>query len=228
MNRVYLVLIVAVMLIGCPAEPDVEIENDVGVDGNVGSDLDADPGEPDADPEEPDADPGEPDTWEPEESPLTANEQELYDLINAYRVDNGLPEIPLSYSLTVVARAHVQDLIDHGSEILIPGQCNLHSWSDYGPWTGCCYDPDHSQAACMWNKPSELTNYTGHGFEISVSGAWSPQSAMSAWQGSAGHNAVILNQGQSWSTPWLAMGVGIDGGYSHVWFGRVTDPDDFP
>ncbi len=169
------------------------------------------------------------DSGEPEVAALTDSERELYELINAYRVENGLPEVPLSYSLTMVARAHVDDLNDHSSEIVIPGECNLHSWSDHGPWTGCCYDPDHTQAACMWNKPSELTNYNGEGFEISywTSGSAFPEAALNSWRGSPGHNAVILNEG-TWSVPWLAMGVGIDGNYAHVWFGRFPDPDDFP
>jgi len=155
-------------------------------------------------------------------SPPTGEAAALYDLIMAYRADNGLPSIPLSRSLTIVAQTHVEDLIAYRSEVLV-GTCNLHSWSNHGPWQGCCYTPDHAQASCMWNKPRELTVYTGDGYEISASGVSQAQSALNLWKNSSGHNAVILNQG-SWSTPWKAIGIGMGGGYAHVWFGRNVDP----
>ncbi len=167
---------------------------------------------------------------DPDPDPITGlsqEEHELYVLINDYRVANGLPEIPLSVSLTVVARAHVQDLIDHGSTVLSE-TCNLHSWSDHGDWTGCCYTSDHAQAQCMWDKPGELTNYPSAGFEISVSGAFSAAGALSSWQGSPGHDDVIMNRGTWEDSTWRAIGVGIEGGYSHVWFGTSNDPDEFP
>ena len=77
----------------------------------------------------------------------------------------------------------------------------------------------------MWDKPDELTVYTGNGYEISHggSGTVSPTSALNGWKNSSGHNDVILNQG-IWTTPWGAMGVGIDGSYAHVWFGHQADP----
>ena len=59
-----------------------------------------------------------------------------------------------------------------------PPECNLHSWSDKGPWSACCYTPDHAQAQCMWDKPSELTNYPGNGYEISAAGYDSAQAAL--------------------------------------------------
>ena len=158
--------------------------------------------------------------------PLTPIERDLYEAINDYRAEEGLAAIPLSYSLTFVARTHVQDLIDHGSVVLV-GDCNLHSWSDQGSWTPCCYTPDHAEASCMWNKPRELTNYSGSGYEISTTAASSAQSALSSWQGSSAHRAVILNQGVWESMTWRAIGIGIDGGYSHVWFGTQADPDDW-
>ncbi|MBA2661181.1 MAG: hypothetical protein H0U74_02720 [Bradymonadaceae bacterium] len=155
---------------------------------------------------------------------LTASEQILFDAINAYRQENSLAPIALSYSLTAVARAHVKDLNDHRATVLV-GTCNMHSWSGHGPWSACCYTPDHAQASCMWNKPREITNYPGNGYEISASTA-NPTTALSLWKNSSGHNAVILNQG-IWTQTWRAMGIGAEGGYAHVWFGRELDPDSF-
>ena len=62
-----------------------------------------------------------------------------------------------------VAEAHVQDLSYNQP---VGGQCNMHSWSDRGSWSGCCYTDDHAASQCMWDKPRELTRYPGNGFEI--------------------------------------------------------------
>ncbi|RAL23002.1 hypothetical protein DL240_08925 [Lujinxingia litoralis] len=76
----------------------------------------------------------------------------------------------------------------------------------------------------MWQKPGELSIYPGLGYEISaMSTRMTPESALSLWQGSPGHNAVILNQ-EGWTQPWQAIGVGIAGDYAHVWFGHEPDP----
>ncbi len=149
------------------------------------------------------------------------DDMELYRLINAYRVENGLPELPLSPSLSLVARTHVMDSRQNMPD---QGECNLHSWSNEGSWGGCCYTSDHAEAQCMWDKPRELTAYPGNGYEISARGSGSAEGMLNLWKGSPGHNNVILNAG-SWTQPWGAIGVAMDaGGYSHVWFGHEADP----
>jgi len=50
-----------------------------------------------------------------------------------------------------------------------------------------------------------------------------PRNMLRCWQGSPGHNAVILNQGVWARRPWRAMGVGIDQGFAVVWFGEEPD-----
>ena len=149
-------------------------------------------------------------------------ELELYEAINDYRAANSLPPIPYSPSLSRVARTHSTDLLQESPHTV--GDCNLHSWSDAGPWSSCCYTPDHAEAACMWDKPRELTDYPGNGYEISVFGTTTAQDALDAWKGSAGHNNVILNL-EGWvDFPWSAMGVGADGAFINVWFGGESDP----
>ncbi len=153
---------------------------------------------------------------------LTVEEEKLYTLIMNYRKEKGLPSIPLSPSLTKVAQAHVKDL--HFNK---PDQnaCNMHSWSSKGAWSSCCYTDDHAEAACMWDKPREMTNYTGNGYEIAF-GAYgmdaTASGAMAGWKGSPGHHAVIINQGM-WKTPWNAIGIGIYEGFAVVWFGKELD-----
>lgn len=82
----------------------------------------------------------------------------------------------------------------------------------------------------MWDKPRELTNYKGDGYEISF---WStyeydtPEEAAKAildgWKKSSGHNDVIMNKSIWRDVRWQAMGVGINGEYTNVWFGKEED-----
>ncbi|MFM7234380.1 MAG: CAP domain-containing protein [Flavobacteriales bacterium] len=153
---------------------------------------------------------------------MTSEEQALFDLIMNYRKTKNLPSIPFSPSLTIVAQTHAKDLAENNPD---QGRCNLHSWSGKGNWSQCCYTDDHAKAQCMWNKPSELTSYSGNGYEIS---AWSSEDitaeeALSMWKSSPGHHACVINSG-IWKQPWQAMGVGIYQGYALVWFGNEVDP----
>ena len=139
-----------------------------------------------------------------------------------YRYSKGLTKIPLSKSLTFVAQTHVKDLVNNKPDV---GNCNMHSWSNKGNWTPCCYTDDHARAKCMWNKPSELTSYKGNGYEIAHwnSGTATAEGALSGWKRSSGHNAVIINQGVWDSHPWKAIGIGIYKGFAVVWFGEERD-----
>lgn len=162
-------------------------------------------------------------TGDPCSTALTPQEQELYSLVMEYRKSLGLGEIPLSPSLSFVAKTHVRDLEKHNPR----GKCNMHSWSADGKWSSCCYTSDHAQAKCMWHKPKELTGYSGYGFEIStvIFGAqMTPGQALRSWKSSAPHNAVMINQGIWRSHPWKAIGIGMYGKYAVIWFGKEADP----
>ncbi len=146
---------------------------------------------------------------------------ELVQVINDYRVSRGLPAIPVSDAMMTVAVAHAQDLA--AAYDTFAAGCNLHSWSDDGPWTGCCYTSDHAQAECMWNKPRELTDYPGNGYEISAAGYDSAQAALAGWQSSSGHHNVIINADIWEDITWQAIGGADVGGYQVVWFGAEAD-----
>lgn len=161
---------------------------------------------------------------------LNLYEQALYEQLNQYRQLNGLHKIELSYSLTRVAQLHSHDLATN--EPHRHRNCNLHSWSKNGPWTACCYTPDHEKAACIWNKPRELTLYQGDGFEIVFFSSFpysSPgdyaKDAFVNWSKSPGHNQIILSRHKWKELRWEAAGVGYYQGYATIWFGTLSDPD---
>jgi hypothetical protein len=166
---------------------------------------------------------------------IASDEMKLYQLIMQYRRQHGLPSIPLSTSLTYVAKVHCLDLQVNRPD-LVKG-CNLHSWSDKGNWSPCCYTPDHKKAEYMWSKPSELTNYKNDGFEIAFSSfdeprtdtyKVTPEMALAGWQSSPGHNNMILNK-DIWSdNTWNAIGVCIYKNFSVVWFGMAADVETVP
>lgn len=156
---------------------------------------------------------------------LSDEELKLYSIINDYRNSKGLYNIPISKSLTFVAQTHVRDLANNKPN---QGNCNMHSWSNKGKWTACCYTGDHRKAKCMWDKPRELTKYDGDGFEISM-GSTSKNyranalEALLSWKGSKGHNEVIINKGIWKDSDWSAIGIGIYKNYAVVWFGTERD-----
>lgn len=165
---------------------------------------------------------------------LSPAEAELARQINEYRNSVGLPSLPVSKSLTLVAQQHAWDSVNNSNAWPAPpaGQaCNMHSWSGNvnpalreGTWTAVCYTPDHANMAGMHKKPREIAGYPSDGYENShwASAGASPSSAINGWRNSPGHNAVITEQ-NGWG-PFLALGVGISGQYAHMWVGEVADP----
>lgn len=163
---------------------------------------------------------------------LSSAEKELARQINLYRKSRNLPVVPLSASLSIVARAHVLDLSEHYE---YGGNCNLHSWSESPDWSSCCYTNDHSKASCMWDKPRELTVYSGDGYEIAFfsnyeyeSDAAFAKDVLDGWKSSRGHHELIINKGKWTTSRWQAMGVGVFGDFAVVWFGEEIDPAGSP
>lgn len=170
-------------------------------------------------------------TWDEHQVCLTSEEVKLYELITEHRLENGLPAIPLSVNLSRVAQLHALDLFENKPDT---GECNLHSWSDKGPWEECCYTDQHLNPHCMWDKPMEITTYKGRGYEI-VFHYWPVTenvnlalNAINGWKGSPGHNNTILNRGVFSQAQWNAIGIGIVEGYVTVWFGELEDKDGPP
>ncbi len=165
---------------------------------------------------------------------LNQEEAELARQINEYRASLNLPPLQISKSLSLVAQQHVWDSNNNqASWPTAPAgkSCNLHSWSrvvnpalQQGTWSEVCYTSDHANAAGMWNKPREIAGYPGDGVENSFAtgGTANATGALTAWKNSPGHNNVITQQG-GWG-PMAAMGLGVSGGYAHLWLSGTADP----
>ena len=152
----------------------------------------------------------------------------LAEAINAFRQQNGLPAIPVSPELTKVAQAHVHDLLTFHPD-QVPG-CNMHSWSPNGPWkTSGCFTGAFTDAEnhIMWDKPREIANYPGNGYEnmaFATPNITAAQ-AVALWTVPGDpHRDVILNQGIWKDVTWKAVGGWVEGGYASAWFGEVPDP----
>ncbi len=148
---------------------------------------------------------------------LEPEEAKLYQMINQYRSQNGLPPIPSSKSLTLVANRHVRDISENISEL-------THSWSN------CPYDTNVPDTwSCMWTAPQRLkTAYPGNGYENAHGGSGgfvaSAETALQSWQDGSYHQEVILNQGIWKDRKWNALGIGIYKGYGVMWVGEEPDP----
>jgi uncharacterized protein YkwD len=146
---------------------------------------------------------------------LSKEESKLYNLINEYRKQKKLKPIPLSRSLSFVARKHVVDLAEKVKKL-------THGWSD------CAYDAGNPKTfePCMWGKPRELADYQGNGYECAY-GAFGFEAdaagALKSWKGSKYHNDVIVNTGMWKNKKWNALGVGIYKGFAVIWFGEKID-----
>jgi len=150
---------------------------------------------------------------------VSEEEMRLSVLINNYRRQHNLPPVPLSKSLSYVARQHVIDLQDNVKTL-------THAWSS------CEYkNNDASTYNCMWLKPRELTSYTAYGYECAYSNFphnANADEALNTWKRSPGHNNVIINRGPWRNIRWQALGVGIYKNYITIWFGEETDAEGIP
>lgn len=155
---------------------------------------------------------------------ISANEKELYNLINEYRKQNKLPPIPLSKSLSYVAALHAKDLyLNHPDQ----GACNFHSWSNKGSWTPFCYPRDENKKNSVWDKPRSLTKYPSKAYEIVY---WEnnplvKDTVIMVWKMEDYYNSFLLNTGKWLGKPWKSIGIAIYENYACAWFGEVADPE---
>lgn len=153
---------------------------------------------------------------------LTKEEIRLAELINNFRKQNRLPEIPLSVSLTYVAKTHVSDLQINSPDTSI---CTTASWSNKGKWTPCCYNRYVLKPECMWDKPKELTSYNYRGYEIVhfEEGIVQVDTVFKLWRTTTEVMDMLLSRAGHSDKKWLAMGIGLSENYVSIWLGQRND-----
>ena len=158
---------------------------------------------------------------------LTKDEYRLYSLVNEKRVKKGLSVIPISKSLSYVAKMHARDLFHNNPDTAF---CSLNSWSDQGTWIACCHSKYTPNPSCILNKPAELTKYTGEGHELCFwdSETLHPDTVIKFWMSVDQTREIILNE-KKWSYfTWKAIGVGMYKGYVCLWLGEAIDAEPEP
>ncbi len=138
------------------------------------------------------------------------SESELFRLINEYRKQHNLPEVPESKTLNLTANRHLLDINLNLKKL-------THSWSD------CEFDYNDSQTwRCIFDAPKKFDPaFTGTGYEnvyYNSSGKFTPDEVLEGWKKSPLHNAAILNRDSFKEMTWIAGGTAIDGQYAALWF----------
>ncbi len=153
---------------------------------------------------------------------LSSDEKVLVDAVNAFREAHGLQAVALSRALCYVADVHAKDLYFNYDE---RSGKSMHSWSHKGRWKGCSYENPRTDGRCMHNKPSELTDYKGLGFELAYydNTGSAGMNAYEAWIRHEKNRAFLLNEGTYLSFDWNAVGIKIFKGYVLLWFGTTVD-----
>lgn len=102
-------------------------------------------------------------------SQLTADEQEVFDLINTKRVKNGLTALKIDDELQNVARIKAQDMVDNNY---------------------------FSHTSPIYGSPFDMIKNFGISYKTAaenIAGNSSNSAAVNAWMNSSGHKANILN-----------------------------------
>ncbi|MCK5415808.1 hypothetical protein KAI92_00080 [Candidatus Parcubacteria bacterium] len=175
--------------------------------------------------------------FEIEDYCVSDRELELAKLVNNYRESRGLRRVPVSKSLSYVAKLHTVDQENYFTQTYghFKYGCSGHSWTKHGAWSGCCVVlSSASSFRCASEKAYKLTDYPGEGYENSYwsSGDWdyndSPKELLRGWKNSHGHN-ILMIEAEGWSGyNFQSMGVAITGNYANLWFGQEPDPNREP
>jgi len=158
----------------------------------------------------------------PKDFCISADEYQLYQLVNDYRKAFALPPIALSKSLSFVANLHARDLAaNYKTDTL----CNMHSWSDKGRWKPICFPKEQSKKNNVWLKAKEISGYPSEAYELTY---WSnvkstAREILSFWRENKAASDRLLNRDDWEKKNWKAMGVAIQNGYAVLWLGDAID-----
>ncbi len=155
---------------------------------------------------------------------ISQDEANLFESINAYRKIMGKYPLGLSKNLSVVARAHLTDIISHHPDT---GQCSPYSWSYGNSGDSCCIASGKSSLDCSRNKPLYLTSYPDWGYELLYydDHRAEPETALRFWKTEKISKDMLLGEGRYRDLHWVAIGLAIDENYISLWLGEAPDSD---
>jgi len=158
---------------------------------------------------------------------ISSKDNQLFNALNEFLIDNERKPLNLSKSLSYVAFLHAGDLIKNHPDTSI---CNLSSWSDKGDWTSCCYNKYVPNQDCMWDKPKELTPFKYRGYELALyleEGA-SPDTVMQILMSSNKAIDMLLAKGAYSKKKWISIGISLQENYASIWFAQRDDNTGAP
>ena len=92
---------------------------------------------------------------------MNYDSKRLFDVINAKRRVDALPELTLDKGLSYLAYLHCIDLEKYSDT-----SCSLVSWSKQSGYSYGCVSNDNPNLEVMYNKPKEVLGYKGVGHEL--------------------------------------------------------------
>jgi len=131
---------------------------------------------------------------------LESDEQQLLELINAYRAENGLGALTPSPNLQTAAERHSEDMSTYGFF-----SHTTQASSYYAAGSG------HADRVQAEGYPSD--SYTAENLAMDYA---TPEEVLAAWQNSPGHNAALLDGS------YTAAGIGHVGAYWTLNMGSVA------
>lgn len=160
---------------------------------------------------------------------INKEEAKFHRTVTGYRISQNLTAIPLSASLTSLAKNHLRDL-----ETFPPtSECSYHSWSDKGSWTSCCHTNNLPSRECMYRKAREITDYKDNSFELIY---FEPEEnpinitdkALKLWKQQSEQNDILMNRGEWKNITWRAIGIAIGKQFIILWLGAEKDTKETP
>lgn len=160
----------------------------------------------------------------PKDFCISQKEYRLYQLVNNYREKLALDVIPLSNSLSYVAKTHAADLSSNYKQ---GDDCNMYSWSDKGDWKAFCYPADQNRKNDIKDKAKEISGYPGKAWELTY---WDNvdvdlEEVISFWNSIPYTGAILSNTDKFAEKGWKSLGVAVQDGYVLLWFGEKEDTE---
>ena len=125
-----------------------------------------------------------------------SSEKLVFELTNAFRVQNGVSALSWDDALGKAAHDHTQNMFDHGK---------------------LTHDELGTSTGLNFSARAKAARYTGFATGENCSmGHYTPFGFVNSWVNSAGHRSNMLN------TSHQHMGIGVVGNYSTQVFGRAS------